>query len=148
MAISSGDFFWYDVMTTDTKDATDFYKSVVGWGTQSSGVEDMSYTLLTLDKGKGMGVAGLMPIPPDAAEHGAKPAWNGYVYVDDVDAMTKKVVDAGGTVHHQPDDIPTVGRFSVVADPQGATFSLFKPMPQDQPVQWPAPGTDRKRGVS
>ncbi|MEO6928643.1 MAG: VOC family protein, partial [Casimicrobiaceae bacterium] len=37
-----------------------------------------------------------------------------------------RVKQAGGTIHHPPDDIPGVGRFAVVADPQGAAFILFK----------------------
>jgi predicted enzyme related to lactoylglutathione lyase len=88
-----------------------------------------------------MGVAGLMPMVPEAAARGAPPAWNGYVYVDDVDAMTKRATEAGGSMVHEPTDIPTVGRFSVVADPQGAVFSLFKPNPREEDVAWPAPMT-------
>jgi predicted enzyme related to lactoylglutathione lyase len=141
MTISSGDFFWYDVMTSDPKPATDFYTKVVGWGAEEAGVEGSSYTVLELDGGKGMGVAGLMPIPPEAKSRGAQPGWNGYVYVDDVDAMTKRAIDAGGEQMHEPTDIPTVGRFSVVADPQGAVFALFKPNPRDDDVNWPKPMT-------
>jgi predicted enzyme related to lactoylglutathione lyase len=54
-------FFWYDVMTTDTEAARKFYCDVVGWQTQESGAQD--YTLFTVE---GRGVAGLMPIPADA----------------------------------------------------------------------------------
>lgn len=141
MTISSGDFFWYDLMTSDPKAAIDFYTKVVGWGAEEAGVEGSSYTVLTLGGGKGMGVAGLMAIPPEARSRGARPGWNGYVYVDDVDAMTRRAIDAGGAQMHEPTDIPTVGRFSVVADPQGAVFALFKPNPRDEAVDWPAPMT-------
>ncbi len=144
MTISSGDFFWYDVMTSDAPAATDFYTKVVGWGAEDAGGSGTPYTVLTIDGGKGMGVAGLMPMVPEAAERGAPPAWNGYVYVDDVDAMTRRVTEAGGAMVHEPTDIPTVGRFSVVADPQGAVFSLFKPTPRDGAINWPpymTPGT-------
>lgn len=139
--VSSGDFFWYDLMTSDPKAAGDFYRSVVGWGTEEAGVDGSSYTLLKIAEGKGMGVAGLMSIPPDAKSRGAQPGWNGYVYVDDVDAMTGRVVEAGGSQVHEPTDIPTIGRFSVVADPQGAMFSLFKPGPREGSVDWPPPMT-------
>jgi predicted enzyme related to lactoylglutathione lyase len=100
--------------------------------------------VLELDGGKGMGVAGLMAIPPDAKSRGAQPGWNGYVYVDDVDAMTRRAIEAGGSQMHAPTDIPTVGRFSVLADPQGAVFALFRPLPRDEHVEWPpymTPGT-------
>src|SRR5690606_25069054 len=39
-------------------------------------------------------------------------------------------------VHREPSDIPGVGRFSVVADPQGAAFMLMSP---DGPDQAPPP---------
>ena len=32
-----GSFFWYDVMTTDTKAAQKFYTEVIGWGVQPAG---------------------------------------------------------------------------------------------------------------
>ena len=54
--ISSGDFFWYDLMTSNAPAATDFYTKVVGWGGEEAGVDGGSYTVLTLDHGKGMGV--------------------------------------------------------------------------------------------
>ena len=53
-------FFWYDVMTTDTKAAESFYRHVVGWGTESAGAGNPDYTLFTVD---GQHAAGLMAIP-------------------------------------------------------------------------------------
>ena len=43
------------------------------------------------------------------------------------------VAKAGGKVYREPADIPSVGRFSVVADPQGAMFMLFSPQGEAQP---------------
>ncbi len=54
------------------------------------------------------------------------PVWLGYVAVDDVDAAVKQIEGAGGAIHMQPQDIPDVGRFALVADPQGAMFYLMK----------------------
>jgi hypothetical protein len=50
-------------MTTDTLASQKFYRDVVGWGAQDSGMPDAEYTLLTVN---GRPVAGLMPIPEDA----------------------------------------------------------------------------------
>ncbi len=60
----------------------------------------------------------------------------GYIHAADVDAKTDSIKAAGGKVHRAPEDIPNVGRFSVVADPQGAMFMLLAPQGPDQP---PAP---------
>ena len=69
-----------------------------------------------------------------------RPGWIGYIGVDDVDACAARIKEAGGGVHHAPEDIPGIGRFAVVADPQGAAFVLFKGA-SDQSPQAPAPGT-------
>lgn len=117
----SGKFVWYEVMTSDQKAGTEFYKRVVGWTAQDMPMPGMTYTLLKVGEAQ---VAGLMTMPQEAT--GAPPFWLGYISCDDVDAAAKKAVSLGGSIYRQPDDIPNVGRFAVVADPQGAAFALFK----------------------
>ncbi len=116
-------FVWYELMTTDAKAAEDFYRNVVGWGAQDSGQAGMNYTLLTTGN---VPAAGLMTLPKEACDAGARPGWTGYVGVDDVDAYAGRVTKAGGAVHVPPTDIPNIGRFAMVADPQGAVFCLFR----------------------
>jgi predicted enzyme related to lactoylglutathione lyase len=128
MSATTGKFVWYDVMTTDDKAAASFYGKVIGWEARDSGIPGRSYTILSM--GSSM-VGGLMPIPAEAA--GAQPAWMGYIGVHDVDAHTSRVEQAGGAIHRNPEDIPGVGRFAVVADPQGAVFVLFQALNEQQP---------------
>src|SRR5215468_8139021 len=118
-----GKFVWYDVITSDTNAADSFYCSVVGWDVKDSGMPDRRYAILSM--GSTM-IGGLMPIPEDARKAGVRPAWMGYISVDDVDLYAKRVKTAGGVVHRGPEDIPGVGRFAVVGDPDGAGFMLFK----------------------
>jgi predicted enzyme related to lactoylglutathione lyase len=135
-----GQFFWYDIMTTDTQSAARFYGHVVGWGIQKADADDKEYSIFTVN---GQGVAGLMPIPEDAASHGAAPAWMGYVAVDDVDAAAEKLKREGGTVHKGPITVPGIIRFAVVSDPQGAGFLIARGLSQDVPPPLPfgTPGT-------
>jgi uncharacterized protein len=137
MSNVQGKFVWYDLMTSDSKAAESFYRSVIGWDAKDSGLADRSYTLVSV--GPAM-VGGLMPIPDAARAMGARPCWNGYIAVDDVDAYAARVKAAGGAIHRAPEDIPEVGRFSVLADPQGAAFNLFKGNSDQEPVP-AAPGT-------
>jgi predicted enzyme related to lactoylglutathione lyase len=140
MTSSQGQFVWYELMTTDTKAAKNFYGKVVGWGAQDMPMPGMTYTLLT--KGDTQ-VGGLMDLPEDAKKMNTPPSWIGYVAVDDVDATAAKVKRLGGTVYVEPKDIPNIGRFAVVADPQKAAFALFKgtnPPPQSQPSDQSEPG--------
>lgn len=124
-------FVWYDLVTSDKAAAQAFYGKVIGWGTQDVSQPGMPYIIFT--NGPAM-AAGLMDMPSDMS--GTPPFWMGYVHVDDVDAAAIKLTSLGGAVHNEPQDIPGVGRFAVVADPQGAGFILFKPiMPENPPPQ-------------
>jgi len=126
-------------MTSDPKAAAEFYRSVIGWEAKDSGMPGMSYTILSA--GPTM-VAGLMAIPDEAKAMGAPPSWIGYVAVADVDAAAAKAVAAGGKIYRAAADIPTVGRFAVMGDPQGAAFILFRPTgePQGAPPPESTPG--------
>jgi uncharacterized protein len=54
------------------------------------------------------------------------PHWLVYFGVNDCDGQVALVQSLGGAVRVPPADVPGVGRFAVVADPQGATFALFQ----------------------
>lgn len=119
--MKQGDFVWYELCTSDPVAAAEFYSKVVGWTVKPSGLPGMDYRLAFVGDRP---VAGIMTLPPPQMP--PRPAWFGYIAVDDVDAKAKQIEAAGGTIHKTPEDIPTIGRFAVVADPQGAVFMLFK----------------------
>ncbi len=137
----TGKFIWYDLMTTDVDSAAKFYAAVVGWTVRDSGMPGQTYMLFSSNADA---VAGLMPIPQHAG--GAPPMWMGYIGVDDVDAYTDRMKAAGGVMHREPQDIPGVGRFSVVGDPQGAGLMLFTPQPGSQPTPEAPPNTPGRIG--
>lgn len=118
-----GAFTWYELMTTDLDAAQAFYGSVAGWGMRDAGAVGMTYILASAGE---VPVAGLMSLPAHLKDQSVPPHWLGYVAVDDVDATVAKVLQLGGSVHAPAADIPNVGRYAVVADPQGATFGLMR----------------------
>ncbi|MBB2970182.1 VOC family protein [Mesorhizobium sp. RMAD-H1] len=122
-------FIWYELMTSDLAGAEAFYTEVIGWNAEPWPGE-MPYVIV---KAGETGVAGLMTIPEEAKAMGARPMWLAYIHAEDVDAATQSVRQAGGQVYREPADIPEVGRFSVVTDPQGATFMLMTPNMEGQP---------------
>ena len=61
------------------------------------------------------------------AEGGAPPQWLGHVLVEDVDETAPRAEAAGGRLLQGPMDIPEVGRFALIADPQGAVVSAYTP---------------------
>ena len=140
-ASSQGKFVWYELMTTDVKAAQAFYGHVVGWGARDAGMAE-PYTLLLVGAGdKASQVAGVMKLTPEAAAAGAPPHWTGYIAVDDVDAGARHFNEAGGKTYVPPTDIPGIGRFAILSDPQGAVVALFKGASDEPPPNAPAPGT-------
>lgn len=120
---SRGQFVWYENLTGDTRATTAFYTDVVGWKTQPfAGGHD--YVMWVGSQGP---LGGVMKLPDEAKKAGEPPHWMAHVQVDDVDASTALVKKLGGKVYKEPTDIPEVGRFAVLADPQGASFCVFKP---------------------
>ena len=137
MSDTEGTFVWYELQTTDVLGATAFYGDVIGWDAENySGA--MPYTRWTVG---GNPIGGLMTLPEDARQAGARPHWMGYVATADVDALTRKATSLGATACVPPTDIPEVGRFSVIVDPQGASLALFKGLGAASPQpKEPAPG--------
>jgi predicted enzyme related to lactoylglutathione lyase len=118
-----GRFLWHELRTTDTKSAGAFFSKVVGWKTQPWG-DDGSYTLFASG---GSRMAGLMTLPEEARKMGAPPHWLTYIGTPNVDETARLATSLGATVLTAPEDIPTVGRYAVLQDPQGAVFSIFTP---------------------
>ncbi|MBN9550558.1 MAG: VOC family protein [Alphaproteobacteria bacterium] len=124
-------------MTTDLDAAEAFYTAVVGWKPEAFESAPGMPRYIVMNSSV-RGVSGLMTMPEEPAKMGMPPAWLGYIHTKDVDASTQALKDAGGAIHRAPSDIPGVGRFAVVADPQGAAFMFLQP---DQPDQPPVPAT-------
>ncbi len=112
-----GAFGWFELMTTDADAARKFYAELFGWDTVAYPMEGMEYTVLKVNDDE---TAGIMAIPPEA--QGMPTMWSIYITVDDVDATARQVETLGGKIVRPPMDIPKVGRFAVLQDPQGATI--------------------------
>ena len=117
-----GRFVWYEVLTSDVKGAIAFYQDVIGWKSQSF-AEGGDYTMWVGSQGP---VGGVTLLPEEAKKLGASPYWQGNVEVADVDQTVALVKQLGGKIYVQ-EEIPDVGRFAVIADPQGAVICVFQP---------------------
>ncbi|SCY88355.1 VOC family protein [Microvirga guangxiensis] len=118
-----GDFIWYELLTTDTAAASRFYGAVLGWQARPAGEATQDYSIF----GTGIAdVAGFMRLPAGAAAAGMRPCWLGYIGVDNVDSSASDIVRAGGIQHMPPTDIPGVGRFAMMADPEGVVFYVMR----------------------
>lgn len=113
---------WSELVTSDPAKSTDFYSKLFGWIVKPGMASTRDYTEIW------NGNRSIGGIVQEAAELGDIPShWMAYFLVTGCDASAEKSKGLGGSVQVRPTDIPGVGRFAVIADPQGAVFSLFQP---------------------
>jgi predicted enzyme related to lactoylglutathione lyase len=136
--------------TRDSDGAKRFYGEVFGWRTLELPGGFEMWTLpgyadhlereynsdirkLTEEAGGPKGfedvVASLVPIGDDQPD--VPPHWGVTFAVDDADAIAAKATQLGGKVVVSPMDAPWV-RMTVIADPQGATFTASKYAPENK----------------
>ncbi len=130
MAELKGRFVWHELLTSDVEGAKAFYGEVVGWTIKAA--PGMDYTLLCVGE---MQAAGLMLLPEEAKKMGAPPSWLGYLGVDNAEQAVKQVVELGGRQMGPTQNIPDIGSFAVIADPQGAVIGLFEPKMTNAPTR-------------
>jgi predicted enzyme related to lactoylglutathione lyase len=119
-----GAFCWDELSTSDPEAAEKFYKALFGYSVEASDMGPAG-TYRILKRGDRQ-TGGIMKMPPAVPQ----PHWLAYLAVKDVDASTRRAKELGATIHAPPADIPKVGRFSVIADPTGASIALFTGAPQ------------------
>lgn len=117
-----GRFVWHELLTTDTAAGIRFYGKVTGWKHEPY-PELPGYSLILASRGP---VGGTMLLPENAKAMGTPPNWLSYIGTSDVDATARQATSLGGKVIREPESI-SVGRFAILADPQGAVFAVYTP---------------------
>jgi uncharacterized protein len=118
-----GTLCWADLMSKDPEAAARFYTRVFGWEI-TAGKDHSGY--LHIKNGEQF-IGGMPPV--HFQDPNAPPHWLIYFQVADCDASTAKAKELGATVHMGPMTMEGVGRWSVMADPQGAVSALFQALP-------------------
>ncbi len=116
-----GAFCWDELVTRDPEKAAAYYGELFGWRTEKVDMGPIGFYWLFKRDGKDAG--GMMKLPPNVP---SPPFWLAYVAVADVDATAAQAKKLGGQIHAPPQDIPNVGRFSVIADSIGASIALYR----------------------
>lgn len=122
IARQPGTLCWADLSTPDAAAAAGFYSGLFGY---------------TFPPGEGgylhiqNGEHFIGGIPPAAhRQPNSPPHWLLYLQVEDCDASAAKAKELGASVYVPPMTMEGIGRWAVLADPQGAVFSLFQPLPR------------------
>jgi len=110
-------FVHIELQTKDVEKSKKFYTSMFGWKLEE--YPAMNYTIIDVGEGTG---GGMMKKPmPEIPDN-----WLPYILVDDVAASTKKAESLGATIAKDVTEVPDMGWFSVIIDPNGAAFGLWQ----------------------
>ena len=115
-----GALCWNELLTQDVEAAGSFYAGLFGWEVRGLEFGGSAYTVF---ESEGRAIAGMMAMPGSAD---APPNWLPYFGASDCDDRATAARIAGGQIYVSPTDVPGVGRFAVLGDPQGATFAILR----------------------
>jgi predicted enzyme related to lactoylglutathione lyase len=112
---------WIDSSQPDPEASLDFYRGLFGWDFENVLPEGSDKYFIGRIRGGDVAALGSIPEggPPMAV-------WNTYIWVDSADDTASKARDAGGAVLAEPFDVMDAGRMAVLADPEGAVFSVWQ----------------------
>lgn len=108
---------WSELGTRDVESAKRFYSAVFGW--KPSGDDYVHWEL------NGKSIGGCVDLASVGVAGDVPANWLSYFAVRNVNETAERVKQLGGMVNRPPTDIPNMGRFSVVCDPQGAYLAIF-----------------------
>lgn len=113
-------FVHVELHAEDVGKAKEFYQGLFSWKLEDMPMGDAgTYTMVNVGDGTGGGMT-KNPAP------GAPSHWLAYIHVDDVSSSTAQAEKLGGKVVQPVTEVPGMGSFSVIADPEGAVFGLWE----------------------
>jgi len=126
-ATTVGKFVWHEQVSSDPKQAEEFYTRLLGWDTELYKPGETDYLMIS---GRGHNHGGFAT----AMEGAPPPHWLSHIRVENLDDTVEKATRAGGKLAAGPFEMGEVGRIAIIGDPQGAYVSAYDP-----PDEGPAP---------
>ena len=118
-----GTLCWADLNTNDPERAKKFYGDLFGWKIEADSHDTSGY--LHIKNGEDF-IGGIPPVRPNNPRTPAH--WMAYIQTSNCDAIAAKAKQLGAKFYLEPMTMENVGRFAIVADPQGAAFAIFQSM--------------------
>ena len=121
-----GKLVWYELVSSDPARSKAFHAELLGWTIEGQETAGMKYELA---KAGGKDVATIR----QSDDKKTKSHWVPFVSVPDVDAAVATVEQNKGKVVKAAMDVPDIGRYALVSDPNGSRFAVFKSVKSDDP---------------
>lgn len=120
-----GALTWTELTTRDVEGSAAFYGSVFGWVARESLMNGLEYIVW---EHEGRAIAGMQSMDDHRWPDDLPPHWMLYFAVADCDESAAYAQSLGGRIVQPPASQP-IGRYAVVDDPQGGTFSILQVSP-------------------
>ncbi|MEV4703557.1 VOC family protein [Actinoplanes sp. NPDC049316] len=117
-----GALTWNELTTRDVEGSAAFYGAVFGWVARESSMDGLPYIVW---EHQGATIAGMRAMDAGEWSDDLSPHWMVYFAVADCDESAALAQSLGGRVVRPPADLP-IGRYAVLDDPQGGTFSILE----------------------
>ncbi|MHC4251658.1 MAG: VOC family protein [Planctomycetota bacterium] len=114
----------FELMTTDAEAAKEFYGKLFDWKLQTGPEAPGGMPPYTLIDAGTPPMGGIMAKPDPAIPT----SWSLYIQVDSLDATVAKVAELGGSVLKEKSEVPGMGWFAVISDPQGGVIGVWEAM--------------------
>jgi uncharacterized protein len=123
--MAQGEFAHLEIPADDPAVVIPFYAGVFGWKISlMDGMDD--YHVFMSGPGNSGGAIGRRGV--NVAEH-----LRAYIDVDSIDVTLETVARLGGSVREPKTEIPGIGWFAVIADPEGGEMALYEAVPGGTP---------------
>lgn len=116
-----GALTWTELTTRDVEGSKAFYRTVFGWDARDRTMGNSRYVVWEQD---GQTIAGMQPMEGPGWPDDLSPHWMVYFAVAHCDETAELARQLGGRVVGAPQTF-SMGRYAVLQDPQGGTFSVL-----------------------
>jgi predicted enzyme related to lactoylglutathione lyase len=120
--ITQGMYCHIEIPSNDPTKAKGFYGDLFGWQFTDMPMGEGTYSLYMTAEG---GIGGGIWNPPD----GMPRQIINYIAVDEIEPVVEKAEAGGGKVVMPTVELPGIGWFSLIADPDGNVFGIWKDNP-------------------
>lgn len=118
-----GTLCWADLNTPDPERARKFYSELFGWKITDDTDDNPPSGYMHIQNGEDF-IGGIPPVRPSNPRTPAH--WLAYFQVTNCDNTAAQAKKLGAKFYLEPMTMENVGRFAIIADPQGATFAIFQ----------------------
>ncbi len=124
--LSQGTPFWVDLSSPDIAASMPFYADLFGWGYEEAPPEDVGGKRYAWAKNSLGYPAGIASLDEEAIASGAMSQWSVQLLVDDIEDVTRRVGDFGGSVVEAPEKVGEYGIGAEIADPTGGRVNIWQ----------------------